>query len=333
MIIGLTGKNASGKGEVARFLREGSFQYVSLSDEIREELIKEKLPVTRENMIEKGNFLRSKYGLDILSRRVYARMDLFYNYVVDSFRNPREVEFFRQFPDFALIRLEAPLKMRFKRVLARDRGDDPETLEAFRDMETREYESADTANQQLLAVMQLADFTIENDGTIEDLEEKCRIILQELFSKVVRPSWDEYFMSIARVVASRSNCVKRRVAAIVVKDRRIISTGYNGTPRGVKNCNEGGCPRCNQLTAGGTDLGECLCSHGEENAITQAAYHGISIKDATMYTTFAPCLMCTKMIINAGIREVVYNEEYPLNDVSFSLLKEAGVEVRKVSVK
>ena len=83
-------------------------------------------------------------------------------------------------------------------------------------------------------------------------------------------------MSIARVVASRSNCVKRKVAAVITRDRRIISTGYNGTPRGTRNCNEGGCPRCNGFAEGGTRLDECLCSHGEENAITQAAYHGVT---------------------------------------------------------
>ena len=82
-------------------------------------------------------------------------------------------------------------------------------------------------------------------------------------------------MAIARVVASRSNCVKRKVAAVITRDRRIISTGYNGTPRGTRNCNEGGCPRCNGFAEGGTRLDECLCSHGEENAITQAAYHGV----------------------------------------------------------
>jgi dCMP deaminase len=144
-----------------------------------------------------------------------------------------------------------------------------------------------------------------------------------------RPGWDQYFMSVARVVASRSNCVKRKVAAVVTIDRRIVSTGYNGTPRGIRNCNEGGCPRCNSFGPGGADLGECLCSHGEENAITQAAYHGVSLKGATLYTTYCPCLLCTKMIINAGIREVVYNAEYPLGDVSLRLLREGGLKVRQ----
>ena len=139
-------------------------------------------------------------------------------------------------------------------------------------------------------------------------------------------------MSIARVVASRSNCVKRKVAAVITRDRRIISTGYNGTPRGTRNCNEGGCPRCNAFTEAGTRLDECLCSHGEENAITQAAYHGVSVRGGTLYTTFSPCLTCTKMAINAGLTEVVYNVAYPLGDVSLDLLREAGVKVRQVNV-
>jgi len=143
-----------------------------------------------------------------------------------------------------------------------------------------------------------------------------------------RPDWDLYFMDIADVVASRSNCSRRHVAAVIVKDNRIISTGYNGTPRGIKNCFEGGCPRCSSDTLTGEKLDECICSHGEENAIVQAAYHGISVKDGVMYTTYSPCLLCAKMIINAGIAEVVYKERYSIDAISMSLLKEAGVEIR-----
>lgn len=145
-----------------------------------------------------------------------------------------------------------------------------------------------------------------------------------------RPDWDTYFMEIAKVVAMRSNCSRRKVAAVIVKDKRIISTGYNGTPRGIKNCNEGGCPRCNSTAPSGTALDECLCSHGEENAIVQAAYHGISIKDATLYTTFSPCLLCAKMIINAGIKEVVYNERYSIDGKAQDILNEAGVVLRSL---
>lgn len=146
-----------------------------------------------------------------------------------------------------------------------------------------------------------------------------------------RPGWDAYFMNIAGEVAKRSNCLTRQVAAIVVRDRRIISTGYNGTPRNTKNCFEGGCPRCaarTQATAG-TKLEECTCSHGEENAIVQAAYHGISLKDAVLYSTHSPCLMCAKMIINAGIQEVIYTTDYPLAALATSLMREAGVALRQ----
>jgi dCMP deaminase len=150
-----------------------------------------------------------------------------------------------------------------------------------------------------------------------------------LLATFERPSWDEYFLRIAEVVATRSNCLKRHVAAIIVKDKRIVATGYNGTPRGTKNCNEGGCPRCASLAPSGTSLEDCLCSHAEENAITQAAYHGTSIRDAVLYTTFSPCLLCTKMIINSGIREVVYGADYPLGETALRLLQEAKVIVRR----
>jgi len=144
-----------------------------------------------------------------------------------------------------------------------------------------------------------------------------------------RPDWDTYFMDIAHVVSSRGNCIRRQVAAVIVKDRRIISTGYNGTPRGVKNCYEGGCPRCASEAASGAGLGECICSHAEENAITQAAYHGIALQGATLYSTLSPCLICAKMIINAGIREVVYEQEYEFGEQTRALFAEAGVECRR----
>jgi len=144
-----------------------------------------------------------------------------------------------------------------------------------------------------------------------------------------RPDWDTYFMDIAHVVSRRGNCLRRRVAAVIVKDLRIISTGYNGTPRGVRNCFEGGCARCASDSPSGKDLGECICSHAEENAITQAAYHGIALRGAVLYTTTSPCLICARMLVNAGISEVVYEEEYQFAQQTRDLLKEAGVRLRR----
>jgi dCMP deaminase len=144
-----------------------------------------------------------------------------------------------------------------------------------------------------------------------------------------RPDWDEYFMDIAHVVSKRGNCSRRKVAAVIVSDRRIISTGYNGTPRGIGNCFEGGCPRCSSDAPSGESLGECICAHAEENAIVQAAYHGIAVKDSMLYCILSPCLMCTKMIINAGIKEVVYESEYHFTEQARHLFTTAGVTCRQ----
>lgn len=330
MIIGLTGKNAAGKGEVAAFLRDKSFYYYSLSDVIREELDRKGIPVTRDNLIAEGNRLREQFGSDILAQRIIQKLDPNQNYVIDSIRNPAEVTALKNTGRFALLNIDAPAAVRFQRIKSRKREKDPQDLAEFEQKEEMERKSDAEHKQSIEDCQALADYTIVNEGSLEDLHKKVLNVVSGVLSNSKRPGWDEYFMSIAQVVASRSNCVKRKVAAIIVKDRRIISTGYNGTPRGTRNCNEGGCPRCNALAQSGTSLEECYCSHGEENAITQAAYHGTSLKGASLYTTFSPCLLCTKMIINAGITEVVYNHEYPLAGTSLSLLNEAGVTVRKL---
>jgi dCMP deaminase len=249
--------------------------------------------------------------------------------VIDSIRNPHEVEVLRRRPDFTLLALEADETLRFERSRSRSREGAAQTLQQFVKEEARELDSTNPANQQLVATRRQADLIVTNNGTLEELHRQLDELLPPLMRRFMRPTWDAYFMNIAKVVATRGNCIKRKVAAIIVKDRRVISTGYNGTPRGAKNCNEGGCPRCNHLAESGTALDECLCCHGEENAITQAAYHGISLKGSTLYTTFAPCLLCTKMIINSGIAEVVYNQDYPLNDRALALLSECGVVLRQ----
>ncbi len=329
MIIGLTGKNASGKTEVCQYLISRGFEYYSLSDEIREEIRRRGREITREVLIEVGNELRAKFGPEILAERILQRLERDRNYVIDSIRNPAEVGALKRRQDFTLLAIEADRTIRFERSRQRDREGTPQTLEHFIEEEACELKSDDPATQQLVATRRLADLVVINDGTLDDLHRRLGELLPRLISNLKRPGWDEYFMNIAKVVATRSNCIKRKVAAIIVKDRRVISTGYNGTPRGAKNCNEGGCPRCNSMAESGTALGECLCCHGEENAITQAAYHGTSLKGSTLYTTLSPCLLCTKMIINSGISEVVYNQEYPMNERALALLRECGIILRR----
>lgn len=330
MIIGLTGKNGGGKGEVVKFLVERGFQALSLSDVLREEAQRLGKSLTREVLVELGNQLRGEFGAGVLAERIFARLDPEKNYVIDSVRHPAEVQVFRRRRDFTLANIQAPQRLRFERLRLRARENDPKTFEEFLALEAKEAESPQSHDQQLDQAVSLADVTLENGGPLRDFHEKVKRLLLDLSKKELRPDWDDYFMGIAKMVALRSNCIKRKVAAVLVKDRRIISTGYNGTPRGVQNCNEGGCPRCNNLAASGKDLEECLCSHAEENAITQAAYHGVNIKEATLYSTYSPCLICTKMIINSGIHEVVYNIDYELYETAAKLLHEAGVSIRQL---
>ncbi len=330
MIIGVSGLNGSGKGEVVRFLEARSFYPLSLSDVLRDELQSQGVEETRERMIEAGRELRAAEGPGALAERIAGKISFDRNYVIDSIRHPVEVEVLRERADsFHLIWVTAEEATRLERIRARGRSGDPETVEELRHLEGRELESNDPSAQQLVAVQGHADTVLPNDDSLEELHAGIQQVLEQSFF-FERPSWDEYFMSIARVVATRSNCVKRKVGCVVALDRRIISTGYNGTPRGTRNCNEGGCPRCNSFAESATGLGECLCSHGEENAITQAAYHGVSVRGGALFTTFCPCLICTKMIINADIAEVAYNADYPMGDVSLALLREAGVKVRQV---
>lgn len=149
-------------------------------------------------------------------------------------------------------------------------------------------------------------------------------------SKINRPDWDEYFMELAEVVKKRADCLRRRVGCLLVKDKRIITTGYNGTPHNILNCSQGGCLRCQKRERGELKSGEkeegCICIHAEQNAIIQAAYQGISTKGATLYSTTNPCSSCAKMLINSGIIKVMCRIEHHDTE-GIELLKKAKIEV------
>lgn len=148
-----------------------------------------------------------------------------------------------------------------------------------------------------------------------------------------RPSWDEYFMKIAEDASTRSNCLRRKVGALIVKQRNIISTGYNGTPIGVKNCFEGGCPRCQSDVEPGQGYDTCICVHAEANAILLAARHGNATDGGVLYTTLRPCFSCLKEAVQAGIREIVFEggESYegPLEDAYQMLVRDSGLTLRR----
>ncbi len=140
-----------------------------------------------------------------------------------------------------------------------------------------------------------------------------------------RPSWPEYFMAITKLVAKRATCLRRQVGAILVKNKRILATGYNGAPAGLRHCEEVGCLREDISIPSGQRHEICRGLHAEQNAIIQAAYHGISISGSTLYCTNKPCVICAKMVINAGIKKIFYEEGYD-DALADQMLTEAGIE-------
>lgn len=143
-----------------------------------------------------------------------------------------------------------------------------------------------------------------------------------------RQSWDEYFMQIARLVASRSTCIKRKVGAVIVKDKRIITTGYNGPPSDFPHCTEETCLRLN--IPSGEQQERCWGLHAEQNAIIQAAIMGVSIKEGTVYCTHQPCIICTKMLINVGIKRIVFAGEYP-DLLAIEMINRANISMERFS--
>ena len=143
-----------------------------------------------------------------------------------------------------------------------------------------------------------------------------------------RPSYDEYFMEMAHVVKKRSTCLRRQVGAILVKHKHILSTGYNGAPKGLAHCSEVGCLREKMHVPSGKRHELCRGLHAEQNAIIQAAVFGTSIKGSTLYCTNTPCVVCAKMLINAGVTEIIYAGDYP-DELAQNILSESNIKITK----
>ncbi|KAG7099616.1 hypothetical protein E1B28_001444 [Marasmius oreades] len=239
------------------------------------------------------------------------------NFVTTNLDSRELVEIFLKRPFFMLLCVDAPLYDRFRRC----RG--PESLEEFvQEDDTIRFGSQSWTIAQMNDLVNV--FIMNDFSTTSDLYN----YLDELDlpnPSHLRPGWDTYFMTLASLASHRSNCMKRRVGAILVRDHRILSTGYNGTPRHLRNCNEGGCPHCNGVSTEGLD---CLCLHAEENALLEVGRERVG-DGCVLYCNTCPCLKCTIKIIQTGVQSVVYNLTYKMDDASARLFQEAGVELRR----
>ncbi|KAK9417949.1 putative Cytidine deaminase-like protein [Seiridium unicorne] len=227
-------------------------------------------------------------------------------------------------PFFILLSVDAPLTVRWER--HQSRASNPTSLEEFvAESDENLYSPINGA----MTLMSRAAVRLLN--TSSDLAHLYATLgkLDLTNADRLRPSWDAYFMSLSSLAAQRSNCMKRAVGCVLVgPSKRVVSTGYNGTPRGVLNCGEGGCPRCNAGESSGVSLATCLCLHAEENALLEAGRERIR-EGSTLYCNTCPCLTCSIKIVQVGISEVVYSQGYSMDGETAEIFRSAGVRLRQ----
>jgi dCMP deaminase len=312
MYIGITGYMGSGKGEVAKMLQKRDFNYISLSDIVRREATAKKKEHTRENLQEIGNKLREKEGNGVLGKKVREELEKEEgNWVIDGVRNPSEIKELKNLPKFQLIGVTANDETLVKRIQKRQRvGEILSEEEILKSLEKEKGVGEEASGQQVKKCVDQCDFLIINEDTLEKMDQKVDHFLG-LLNGTTRPSFDEVFMEIAYSWTKRSTCLRRQVGAVIAKDKQQLTTGYNGAPKGVPHCAElGGCLRAKLGIPSGQRHEICRGTHAEQNAITQAAKFGINIEGGTLYCTASPCVICLKMILNAGIIKMVFDSDY-----------------------
>ncbi|PFH34413.1 cytidine and deoxycytidylate deaminase zinc-binding region domain-containing protein [Besnoitia besnoiti] len=258
------------------------------------------------------------------------------HFVILGISSLEEVRTLRKRPFFALVAVDAPFGVRVARMKAKEGAQfslesmlEREDQLCFRSEAPLRDCAASPQVDGVRACMAVADVHLTADGDSDLLERKIAAA-GFLSEELVRPSWDTYFMRLTYLAATRSNCMKRRVGAIVARGNRVIATGYNGTPSQASNCNEGGCARCNDpRVSQGRELEACECIHAEANALLEAGRD--RAMNSTLYVTCLPCLGCAKLVVQSAIRTVVYAEEYDHRSGALSLLTRMGVTVRQFS--
>ncbi|KYK60492.1 putative dCMP deaminase [Drechmeria coniospora] len=283
-------------------------------------------PALRPQARASRSFATAEALLDFVTKRWRGR------FVTTDIPSEADLDVLMRRPFFLLLSVDAPLTVRWRRFQQRARGG-----------------GADAAD----AAIGLEAFVARSDGHLYDAHGGLQPLISRATLRLLntssslahlyatlgkldipnpdrlRPSWDTYFMALASLAAHRSNCMKRRVGCVLVgRERRVISTGYNGTPRGILNCAEGGCPRCNEGQSSGVGLSTCLCIHAEENALLEAGRERIR-DGSVLYCDTCPCLTCSIKICQVGISEVVYAHGYSMDKEAAAVFSQAGVKLRQ----
>ncbi|KMQ41366.1 P-loop containing nucleoside triphosphate hydrolase [Trichophyton rubrum] len=327
MLVGICGGICAGKKSVADFLvKNHGFQQISVA------------PGNHQTVVEEQFEQLSLTSSPNPSAQSFETIDELIDFVTPRWRElwvttdiPDDAALERLLlrPFFLLISVDAPITLRWRRFTDRcwRKQLEPPDLEKFVLISDHSQYDPKIGISYLLDRAHVRLFN--TSSSLNELHAALNS-LDLLNMQRLRPAWDQYFMQLASLAAQRSNCMKRRVGCVIVKDNRVMSTGYNGTPRNMKNCNEGGCPRCNLGQAGGTVLSTCLCMHAEENALLEAGRQRIG-EGSILYCDTCPCLTCSVKIAQLGISEVVYSQGYHMDNDSAAVLKEAGVKLRQFS--
>lgn len=298
MIIGLIGPPASGKSAASQCLQDKyGFTLLVLGNPV------ECRTVERKN---KRHFSSIKELSDLATREWRE------SHVIDGVTEEM-TEYLRHRPFFVLVRVHSPVMKCFQRAIG------VESLQSF----VQKHDEYTETNAKLL---QQASIHLYNNSGLSDIPRLIESLHLHSPERLVRPDWDEYFVQLSHLASRRSNCMKRRVGCVIAKDHRVVATGYNGTPRGVANCNQGGCQRCNGNAERGSLLDTCLCLHAEENALLEAGRDRIE-SSSTLYCTTCPCIGCAKKIVQSGIKRVVYSEQYRMDDMTATLFGSCGISL------
>lgn len=336
LVIGITGTLGAGKGTVVEYLRtKRKFSYFSVRQFLMEEVHRRGLEPSRDSLVLVANDLRAKHSPSYIVDELYKQAaQAGGNAIIESIRAVGEVESLRKKGSFVLLAVDALPRTRFERIRKRGSETDHIDFDTFLQNEEREFANTDPNKQNLQACMKMADITLVNNGSIEQLHaEVDRFIenLQEDQPAHRRPSWDEYFMDLCHSVALRATCNRGRSGCVIVKDKQILVTGYVGSPSHLPHCDDVGHLFRKTLHEDGSVSTHCVRTvHAEQNAICQAARRGVSLDGSTLYCTMTPCRTCAMLIINCGIKKVVADYKYHAGAESEEMFKAAGIELRYV---
>ena len=338
LIIGITGTLGSGKGTVVDYLvKNKGFAHFSVRSFLIDEIKKRNLPVNRDSMVEVANDLRANNSPSYLAEQLFelaSKQDK--PAIIESLRTPGEIDALKKKGDFFLLAVDADSKLRYDRVIIRGSSTDKISYEKFLSDEKKELTTSDPNKQNLAKCIEMADFRIDNSGSLEELNNQVELIYNLIDDELSKKnfgikkndyiSWDDYFMGVAMLSAMRSKDPNSQIGACIVnEDNHIVATGYNGWPKGI---DDDLLPWRREGSA--LDTKYVYVVHAEANAITNAM---VPLTGCRIYVALHPCNECAKLIIQSGIKEVIYiSDKYAKLDsyvASKKLLQLAGIKVRK----